>query len=216
MDSASREDYLKAVYCIQSGKNRAARPGEIAKALGVSLPSVSEMVRKLKAAGLVEFRKNRGVSLSKRGISEATEAVRKHRLLEVFFHRVLNLTGVAFHREADRVEHSLSGDASKRLEAFLKHPKKCPDGNPIPGRTSALTLDSAPVSSDLRVLFSSLDSSRDLVQRLNALGLVPGANLRILRRVRNGPVILLLKGGELALGRDICANIYVEACSGLP
>lgn len=214
MASASREDYLKAVYNIQAEKNRAARVGEIARVLRVSGPSVSEMVRKLEKAGLVEFRKSRGVSLSKKGVAGAAEAVRKHRLLEVFFHSVLGI-GSGFHKEADLVEHSISKGASNRLDAFLKHPKVCPDGKAIPKETRAVSLDSAPVSCELKVLFSKLDS-RELVQRLNSLGLIPGAGIRVLRRVKGGPVILLLKGGEIALGKDICSKIYVEGSGGLP
>lgn len=214
MASASREDYLKAVYNIQAEKNRAARAGEIAKSLRVSKPSVSEMVRKLEKDGLVEFRKNRGVSLSIKGVAEAAEAVRKHRLLEVFFHRILGI-GKGFHKEADLVEHSISSEASEKLEAFLKHPKICPDGKVIPKGTRAVALDSAPLSSELKVLFSNLDS-RELAQRLNALGLTPGARVRLVRRVRGGPVILLLKKGEIAIGREICSRIYVEVCGGMP
>ena len=45
----SKEDYLGEIYRIQFCNNRAAKITEIASALKISKPSVSEMIKKLKA-----------------------------------------------------------------------------------------------------------------------------------------------------------------------
>src|SRR5881397_4265043 len=84
----SQEDYLKALYLL-GGDQRPVPTREIAQRLGISSPSVSEMVTRLSAQGLVEHDRYRGQQLTPNGCKVALELVHHHRLLEVFLVRVL-------------------------------------------------------------------------------------------------------------------------------
>ena len=84
----SQEDYLKALYQLH-GDQRPVPTGDLAQRLGISSPSVSEMVAKLTAQGLVEHDRYRGQQLTREGRKVALELVRHHRLLEMFLVQVL-------------------------------------------------------------------------------------------------------------------------------
>ena len=40
--------------------------------------------------------------------------------------------------------------------------------------------------------------------------LSPQAKVRVMRRMPRGPIIINVKGSDIALGPDICADIFVE------
>jgi len=207
--NTNKEDYLKATYKIQSRYNRAARVSELAERLHVSNPSVSEMVRRLEKEDLVTFERFGGVSLTALGIKEARKVIRKHQLLEVFFSRVLKIKKDS-HDQAHLMEHVLSDKATDKLDEMLKNPKVCPDGNPIPEKSSEIMeLCDLPVKVRAEVIFVAT-KNKSALERLNSLGFVPQAKVRIVRRLNKGPLIIDVKGSEIALGPDVCAEIFVE------
>ena len=79
----SQQDYLKALYQLH-GDQRPVPTGDLAQRLSISSPSVSEMVGRLTAQGLVEHDRYRGQQLTREGRKVALELVRHHRLLEMF------------------------------------------------------------------------------------------------------------------------------------
>jgi DtxR family Mn-dependent transcriptional regulator len=167
------------------------------------------MVRRLEKEKLVTFERFGGVSLTTSGIKQARRLIRKHQLLEIFFSRVLKIKKDS-HRDAHAMEHTLSDAATDKLDAILKRPKLCPDGNPIPDKNSnVVELTSLPAKSKAEVVFVA-SKSKACLERLNSLGLVPKVRVRVIRRLRKGPLILKVKGSKIALGPDICASIFVE------
>jgi len=205
----SKEDYLTEIYKLQFCNNRAAKITEIANVLEVSKPSVSEMVRKLSKGGFLEYEKYGGVTLTKEGIHKARKVVRKHQLLEVFFSKILKIKD-KFHLEAHKVEHVLSEEATDKLEKVLKNPNVCPDGNPIPAKNSnVVELKELSEKSEAEVLFSTTQDQQ-CIERLNSLGIVPKTKIKVLRKMKKGPLILMVKGSDIALGQDICSQIYVD------
>jgi DtxR family Mn-dependent transcriptional regulator len=206
--SVSKEDYLEEIYRIQSCNNRAARITEISATLNVSKASASEMVKRLSKEHLLESKKYSGVTLTKKGVEQAQKVYRKHQLLEVFFNRVLKLKDT-FHTEAHKVEHTLSDEATDRLEKVLKTPQVCPDGNPIPRKKGVvMRLDEILEKGSAEIVFSTTDD-KECLERLNSLGIVPGTHVRVLNKIHNGPIILSVKGSELALGLEIISKILV-------
>ena len=204
-----KEDYLEEIYKLQCRNNRVARVTELAHALKVSTPSVSEMIRRLEKEKLVTFERFGGISLTVLGIKEARKIVRKHQLLEIFLSRILRIKK-SFHKEAHIMEHALSDKATDMLDSMLKRPKLCPDDNPIPKKDSKVVeLTQLPAKSRAEVIFVAT-KDKACLERLNSLGLVPQAKVRVVRKLGRGPLILNVKGSEIALGPDVCASIFVE------
>jgi DtxR family transcriptional regulator, Mn-dependent transcriptional regulator len=204
-----KEDYLEEIYKIQCRNNRAARVTELAQALKVSNPSVSEMVRRLEGEKMVTFERFGVISLTALGIKGARSVIRKHQLLEVFFNKILKIKK-NFHEDAHLMEHVLSDEVADRLDNVLKKPKLCPDGNPIPAKNSEVVeLTELPAKSKAEVVFVAT-KNKACLERLNSLGFVPQAKVRVVRKLSKGPLILNIKGSDIALGPDVCASIFVE------
>jgi len=210
MQSANEQDYLRSIYELQTRKGGSVRTVAIAEELGLSTPSVSQMLGKLEKRKLIARKKPYGaVSLTLKGVAEARKVLRRHRILEVFLVKLLGLKN-GFHREAHAMEHSMSDNSERRLEKLMGHPKKCPDGREIPSaRRRVISLHEAPVGKGLKVIFSRLGNPDEL-DRIKSLGLIGGERIRIIRRVSGGPLIVLVKGSDIALGKGVSSQVYVE------
>lgn len=205
----SKEDYLTEIYRLQFRNNRAAKITEIAMALKISKPSVSQMIRKLAQEKLIMFEKYGSITLTKKGIKHARVIIRKHQLLEVFFNNILKIKR-KFHLEAHKMEHSLSEKVVDKLDKMLKNPHVCPDGNPIPPKRSRIVeLSELPEKSEAEILFSTA-KDKQCIEQLNSLGLVPKSRIKVLSKMGKGPLILLVKGSKVVLGPPVCSKIFVE------
>jgi len=127
--------YLETIYCIE-GEGEPVRPGRIAQWLGVTAPTVSIGLRRLRAGGWIETELDRSVTLTQSGRMAAEGIVRRHRLVECWLTDVLEMDWASAHTEANRLAPSLSDDVLTRLDRSLGHPRTCPHGDPIPGRTA--------------------------------------------------------------------------------
>lgn len=123
----SKEDYIKAIFKLQK---ESCTNKNLAQFLGISAPSVTEMIRKLIADGLVHH-EGRKIFLSEKGNALAKNIVRKHRIWEVFLTEKLSYEPHRVHDIAELFEHVTDDELLERLERFLDHPKVCPHGKNI-------------------------------------------------------------------------------------
>src|SRR5437763_7973417 len=130
----AQQDYLKALYLL-GGDGRPVPTRDLAQRLGISSPSVSEMVTRLSAQGLVEHDRYRGQQLTREGRKIALELVRHHRLLEMFLVQVLGYSWDEVHEEAERLEHVISETMEARIFELLGRPELDPHGHAIPSLT---------------------------------------------------------------------------------
>jgi DtxR family Mn-dependent transcriptional regulator len=125
------QDYLKALYHLQTGEGRVSVTA-LAREQKVSPASASAMVKKLAALELVEHAPYRGIRLTRAGEKVAIEVIRHHRLLELYLADTLGLHVDAVHDEADRMEHVLSEELEAKIDSALGYPTHDPHGDPIP------------------------------------------------------------------------------------
>src|ERR1700681_94680 len=105
--TAAVQDYAKAIYELES-RAGVASTNALAERLGVRPASVSGMLRKLDALGLVKHERYRGVRLTESGRKVALEVLRHHRLLELYLAESLGMGWDEVDAEADRLEHVIS------------------------------------------------------------------------------------------------------------
>src|SRR6201981_1391623 len=139
--TAAVQDYAKAIYTLES-RDSAASTTDLATLLEVRPASVSGMLRKRAALGLVEHERYRGVRLTERGRRVALEVIRHHRLVELFLVESLGMTWDEVHAEAEVLEHALSEELEELIATKLGNPTVDPHGDPIP--TRELTLAQTP------------------------------------------------------------------------
>ena len=123
-------EYAEAIWELEEAGIRVLQ-ARIARWLGVSASSVSEMMRRMQTEGLVEITDE--VTLTEVGRHLAAVVVRRHRLAERFLSEVLRLPWAKVHEEAEVWETMISDDVEKAMWNVMDDPKTCPHGNPIPG-----------------------------------------------------------------------------------
>lgn len=122
MITRAMEDYLEAIYWLSKEKG-SAKISDISQAMGVKLPSVSEMMKRLKAEGLVEYEPYGRVTLTEKGLEIAERIAARHELLANFFISLGVDEKIAI-EDACRVEHDLHPNTLKRLRSFIKFVKE--------------------------------------------------------------------------------------------
>ncbi|HLX25448.1 MAG TPA: metal-dependent transcriptional regulator [Candidatus Cybelea sp.] len=211
----AREDYVKAIY--QLGADGPVRAAALARYMHVSRVSVSKAKRQLEAEGLVEREREplQPLRLSPRGRKLAVAMVRRHRLLETFFHRALRVPLERVHAEAERIEHVISDDVAIRIAALLGRPRHDPHGHPIPYGNDLRAKKPLPTLAALRAGDSarvvSLDDRDDTAVALLAKnGLLPGVRL-VVERVDGSGVVVRLGKRTFALRRAHAAMVRIGA-----
>lgn len=213
--SAAVHDYLREIYKLQ----REAAPVKttiLARRMKVAPPSATAMIKKLAALGLVEHQAYRGVLLTGDGERVALEALRHHRLLELYLSETLELGIDAVHSEADRLEHALSETLEARIDEALGSPTRDPHGDPIPDpklrivEPQARPLTALEPGERARVERVP-DGDAELLRYLAAIALVPGRPVELLRiEPLDGPVTVRSDGRETAISRQLAAEIHVS------
>ena len=119
MPSISQEDYLREMYKLQE-KKRECRITDLANALGISKPSVTEMMSRLVNEKLITQEKYSNPLLTKKGYAIGEKLTRKHRIIEYFLVEKLGLDK----KEIDKT--------IERLYCYIGKPDKDPHGENIP------------------------------------------------------------------------------------
>lgn len=125
-------DYIKIVYEKSVEEQHKVTSGFIAREVGVRTPTVIEVLWKLRKRKLISIGKNGKITLTKRGLKLAGVIVRKHRILETYFVKTLNLDLAFACKESSNVDYILSSEVMDRLCTILGKPCNCPHGKPIP------------------------------------------------------------------------------------
>lgn len=215
--SQAAEDYLKAIFKLQQDAE-AVSTNDLAAAMDVTPASATNMVKRLAKMELVVHRSYYGVALTPAGRQVALEVIRHHRLLELYLREVMGYDWDALHAEAEHLEHHISEAFENRIDALLGYPTHDPHGDPIPTRTgempdvSRTSLASVAVG-DARRIERLSDHDPDLLRRLEAKGLLPGAEVVVVRHDGAGGLILRAET-EIHLSGEAAAHVFVSKAGG--
>ena len=184
MASPASDDYLKTIYAHTEWQDAPITPSVLAGKLGIAPSSVTEMVKKLKAAGLVSHQAYGAVRLTDAGRDRALQMTRRHRLIETWLVREFDYGWHEVHDEAEVLEHTISDRLLEGIDSRLGRPRFDPHGDAIPdasGRVErvpfVLLADAAPGHTG-RVLRVS-DNDPDLLCALEDAGLAVGVELAV-------------------------------------
>jgi DtxR family transcriptional regulator, Mn-dependent transcriptional regulator len=218
LPSLTVENYVKAIYqiCVNA-QGQPAATGQVAAALRVSPGTVTSMLKTLSESGLATYTPYEGVRLTSKGRLLALRIVRRHRLIELFLVRTLDLAWDEVHAEAENMEHAVSDRLIDRIDAFLGQPDVDPHGDPIPKADGSLAaaehrpLADCPEGFSFR-LARVLDQSSDFLRFLSESGLSLGASGSVLANSPAAGVVSVSVGGrQTTLGRDVAERILVAA-----
>ena len=117
-----KEDYLETIYKLKK-ENQQVRVSDLAGALGVSKPSVTQMIQRLHQEGLVVYRRYLTVNLTPKGRKIGKVVADRHEVLADFF----TFLGIPQHiqeKDIHGIEHHLSPVTLEKLRnvtQFLKN-----------------------------------------------------------------------------------------------
>jgi DtxR family transcriptional regulator, Mn-dependent transcriptional regulator len=155
--------------------------------------------------------------LTQAGLEAARSVVRRHRLAECLLRDVLGVSDSDVDADACEFEHIIRHGLEERICLLLGHPRECPHGKPIPkglccDRLPDAILEVGPLSdgrigADGVVVYLRTRDRRD-VQKLMALGILPGVPIRLIRRFPS--YVFQLGFSQFTVDRDLAEKIHVR------
>ena len=119
------EEYLEIVAGLLTD-NPVARIKDIACARGVTLPTASSAVEKLRQLGLVHHRAYSYVTLTEEGQKLAERLETSHQALKELLVKVLNVPESIAEEDACKMEHQISPQTLNAMENLTRFLAKCP------------------------------------------------------------------------------------------
>jgi len=208
------EDYLEEIKRLEEDGDRITAT-VLARTLDVSLPSASEMLKRLAGEGYLSREQGGTILLTPDGRRLAHTMLRRHRLVECLLVQKLGMSWYEVHGEAHKIEHAISARVEEAMAKALDYPDYCPHGHPIcPIDLRQLTrlTDLEPGGSGVVAQISEV--KEDVLPYLDQIGIRPGAEVSIKDVAPlEGPVTVDTPAGVNALGRDLAALVRVTAAS---
>ncbi len=211
MPSPAVDDYLKTIYHHTEWQSERITPSQLAAELGLAPSSVTEMVQKLAAQGLVTHRPYGPIALSAEGERRAASIIRRHRLIETWLVREFGYAWHEVHDEAEVLEHALSDRLLEGIDDRLGRPRHDPHGDAIPDaegrvdREPFVLLADAAIGHSGRVLRVS-DRDPDLLRAVEAAGVAVGADVTV-----TDAATLRVGGSAVALPEAAAHAVWLSA-----
>jgi DtxR family transcriptional regulator, Mn-dependent transcriptional regulator len=184
MNTLVEENYLKAVFSLSNEKGE-VNVSELSEKLDIKMPTVTSMMKKLAAKGLVHYESYKPVRLTVSGQKEAALIIRKHRLTEMFLVDKMGFGWDAVHEIAEQVEHIQSPEFFEKMDELLGYPKFDPHGSPIPDKEGNMEWKSYEKLIDLlpgnkAKVAAVVNASDDFLKFLNSRSIFLGLELEVL------------------------------------
>ena len=186
MPTSVKENYLKALYSLhENGQD--INITELSKKLGVSKPTVNNMIKSMEEQGWVVYRKYKPVELTEKGQKEAALIIRKHRLTEVFLTQIMGFGWEEVHEVAEQMEHIKSPKFFDRMDEMLNYPTTDPHGSPIPNSKGNVLEKEHVILSQLKTgdicqLSALKNSSNALLLYLNEKNIQLGTEIEVVKK----------------------------------
>ena len=219
--SSSQEDYLEAISAIIE-QNGHAHTKDIADALDVSMPSVTNALQALAARGLIVYRSHQPVNLTNAGAAKAAVIRRRHKTLKRFFREMLKLDETQADTSACKIEHVIGETALERLAALTEAIAARPDCESLrkfiaeamptirpEDDSDLISLDKLPVDK-IGVVVKVAESLRG-IKKFADMGLVPGTLVQFEGTAPFGDLIRIkIMGSCLSIRSSDAMYIWVR------
>lgn len=219
MTTLTVENYLKTtlLMSLKTGSDWVTT-GQLATAMSVAPGTVTAMLKTLSESGHAEYRPYEGVRLTKSGRDIAIRMLRRHRLIELFLVKTLNLDWDQVHEEAENMEHAVSDNLVDRIDEYLGHPVSDPHGDPIPSADGAMRgnpelavpLDTIKTGSHIRIVRVT-DQGSDFLRFLRDSGFALQKECQVVyNSPEAGVVTTEIDGRQVILGHPAARQLLVE------
>jgi DtxR family Mn-dependent transcriptional regulator len=216
MYTFSEENYLKAIFHLELISEKGVATNAIAEKLATKASSVTDMVKKLSDKNLIEYKKYKGVTLTKDGKKVAANIVRKHRLWEVFLVEKLDFSWDEVHEVAEQLEHIKSPKLVDQLDIFLGFPERDPHGDPIPDKEGNINFIEKILLATLQknekgICIGVKNTSPSFLKFLDKRGIILGEEITFLEKEEfDDSLLIKINQKEISISNKIANNIYIQ------
>ena len=123
--STARDDYLEQILHLIEEKGY-ARPIDVSKKLNISQASVTNMLQRLDAEGLVKHEKYRGTTLTEKGLHIAKAIIDRHQTLTRFL-ELFDIDEKTIYLDVEGMEHHVSRATLEVIRAVTDHLQSHPE-----------------------------------------------------------------------------------------
>lgn len=205
------EDYLEEIKRLEEDGERITAT-VLARILEVSLPSASEMLKRLAGEGYLTKEKGGSILLTPDGRRLAHTMLRRHRLIECLLVQQLGMAWYEVHGEAHKLEHALSSRVEEAMAKALGYPDYCPHGHPIcPVDLRKLSRLSDFNTGEGGVVSQISELKEDVLPYFDKIGIRPGVKVTVMEIApMDGPMTIETQDGSVAIGRELAAMVRIE------
>jgi DtxR family transcriptional regulator, Mn-dependent transcriptional regulator len=206
----AEEEYLETLFWLfeaglpQTGAN-------MARAMRLSAPTVSEMLGRLERDGYIARRPNRAVEFTPQGREHAELVVGRHRMIERFLTDVVGVPWDEVHEEAEKLEHAMTPRFEAYVRSAVGDAKTCPHGHPI---RVGERIDGVPLADcepGAKVTIIRLENeAEDILHYLKGAGVEPGLEGEI--AANDGELVTVVSdGSESTITSSVAETVSVIA-----
>ena len=184
--SEATQEYLESIYWLyEAGIERTQ--ANLARALRVSQPSASEMLKRLADEGLVSRDDHKLIQFTDRGHEVAERIVARHRLVEAYLVKIMGIPWDDVHEEAHAMEHSISPRLEAKMLEMIGEVRTCPHGHPIGDypREPGEAMPAVEAGSEITVLRLE-NEAEEILHYMYRAGVEPGRRYTIVARSGDG------------------------------
>ena len=223
MRTSLREDYLEAI-CTHTGRySHPPAVPDLSTALRIDQGNVRTDVDELVQLGDVSLGRDGSIILTDQGIATGKRIMKRHETLQCFLSEILGMDQSSASDEACKIEHAVSDETINRLGDYLRSPlpqsRSGNHANPASCTRGVLQSDTPGYARSLvdfeegeRLIVRDI-LGRGCSKRLLDLGVVPGQQVTIKRKLRNQSIVVQVKDCDVALSPEVASAICVERMS---
>lgn len=207
---------MKALFSI-SAESGDVNVKELSKRLGIKMPTVTSMMKKMAEKKLVHYESYKPLRLTEKGKKEAAVIIRKHRLTEMFLVEKMGFGWEDVHEIAEQVEHIHSPEFFEKMDELLGYPKVDPHGSPIPDKSGKMVWKeynklSDCNSGDAVKLSAVINTSTEFLKFLNSRELHLGVKIKVKSVEPFDKTMVISYSGKQAetLSHIVCDRLLVE------
>jgi DtxR family Mn-dependent transcriptional regulator len=213
--TTSEENYLKAIFHLQTHEEVVTTTA-LATRLDTKPASVTDMMKKLNAKKLLNYKPYYGFSLSQEGKKIALHVIRRHRLWEYFLSEKLKFEWNEIHNVAEELEHINNKKLIERLDEYLNYPQFDPHGDPIPDskgkikKSKKISLAEMPLNKIAEVCQVS-NQTNEMLELLNHKNIGIGTKVEVKRHFTYDESFeLKIKSAIVTISETLAKNIFVS------
>ena len=212
-----KENYLKAIFYLDREDPNISL-SELSKELGVSIPTVNSMVKRLQEEKWVVYQKYKPLKLTAKGRKTAALIIRKHRLTEMFLEKFMGFGWEEVHDIAEEIEHVGVDKLFDRMDELLGFPSMDPHGSPIPDKEGIIKPRNFLLLSEIEAgkavrICALKDSSQEFLLYLNRQQIKLGTVIDVLRIEefdKSIQVQLKDQSNPIILSSDVSSRLLVD------